>query len=167
MCFNIPKDKILRNDSEFAVRINLFMGIKNYSLKTLIAATLARLNFSSFSDTVYSGESFESVAINVFVDEVRRLITSMPSKCPCLQNHHPLISSLRHCSNSVHVFSDIIARLANLSFSEGIFPTMFKFAAAVTPLLKKLSLDPDNPANYRPISNLNNIYKIIERLFLS
>ena len=64
------------------------------------------------------------------------------------------------------VFSEIIARLANLSFSEGIFPTMFK-SAAVTPLLKKPSLDPDNPANYRPISNLNNISKIIERLFLS
>ena len=43
---------------------------------------------------------------------------------------------------------------------------MFK-SAAVTPLLKKPSLDPDNPANYRPISNLNNISKIIERLFLS
>ena len=64
------------------------------------------------------------------------------------------------------VFSEIIARLANLSFSEGILPTMFK-SAAVTPLLKKPSLDPDNPANYRPISNLNNISKIIDHLFLS
>ena len=64
------------------------------------------------------------------------------------------------------MFSEIVARLANLSFSEGIFPTMFK-SAAVTLLLKKPSLDPDNPANYRPISNLNTISKIIERLFLS
>ena len=37
----------------------------------------------------------------------------------------------------------------------------------LSPLLKKPSLDPDNPANYRPISNLNNISKIIDRLFLS
>ena len=64
------------------------------------------------------------------------------------------------------VFSELIARLANLSFSEGTFPAKFK-AAAVTPLLKKPSLDPDNPSSYRPISNLNNISKIIERLFLS
>jgi len=35
------------------------------------------------------------------------------------------------------------------------------------PLLKKLSLDPDNPTNHRPISNLNNISKILTNLFLS
>ena len=39
---------------------------------------------------------------------------------------------------------------------------MFKSAA-----VKEPSLDPDNPANYRPISNLNNISKIIESLHLS
>ena len=37
----------------------------------------------------------------------------------------------------------------------------------MTPLLKKPSLDPDNPSSYRPISNLNNISKMLERLFLS
>ena len=64
------------------------------------------------------------------------------------------------------VFSEIIATLANLSFSQGIFPAKFK-EASVVPLLKKPSLDPDNPANYRLISNLNNISKMLERLFLS
>jgi hypothetical protein len=37
----------------------------------------------------------------------------------------------------------------------------------VTPLLKKSGLDIRNPANFRPISYLNNIYKILERLFLN
>ena len=37
----------------------------------------------------------------------------------------------------------------------------------MTPLLKKPSLDPDNPSSYQPISNLNNIFKMLERLFLS
>ena len=32
------------------------------------------------------------------------------------------------------------------------------------PLLKKSSLDASLPANYRPISNLNNISKILEKL---
>ncbi len=36
----------------------------------------------------------------------------------------------------------------------------------VTPLLKKSNLDPDILSNYRPISNLNNISKILEKLFL-
>ena len=43
---------------------------------------------------------------------------------------------------------------------------MFK-AASVTPLIKKPGLDEDSPSNFRPISNLNNISKIIERLFLA
>ena len=55
---------------------------------------------------------------------------------------------------------------ANLSLSQGTFPSTFKFAV-VSPLLKKLGLDANNPANFRPISNLNNISKIIERLFLA
>jgi len=38
---------------------------------------------------------------------------------------------------------------------------------SVSPILKKPNLDPSEPANYRPISNLNNISKIIERLYLT
>src|SRR6218665_1606648 len=53
-----------------------------------------------------------------------------------------------------------------LSFAEGCFPSCFK-SALVTPLLKKPYLDPGNLSNFRPISNLNNISKIIERLFLT
>jgi hypothetical protein len=37
----------------------------------------------------------------------------------------------------------------------------------VIPRLKKDGLEKENPANYRPISNLNNISKILERLFLT
>jgi len=70
---------------------------------------------------------------------------------------------LKCCAN---VFSDIVARLANLSFSQGCFPSCFK-AAIVTPLLKKQGLDASSPNNYRPISNLNNISKILERLFIN
>ena len=62
--------------------------------------------------------------------------------------------------------SPLIARLANLSFAEGRFPERFKLAQ-VTPLLKKDGLDADDPANYRPISNLNTISKILERLCLA
>jgi hypothetical protein len=53
-----------------------------------------------------------------------------------------------------------------MSFNQGHFPTLFK-SASVTPLLKKPSLDKSLPSNYRPISNLNNISKVLERLFLN
>jgi len=44
------------------------------------------------------------------------------------------------------VFGDIVALLANLSFSPGHSPTKYKLAI-VTPLLKKPGLDDSNPAN--------------------
>ena len=34
-------------------------------------------------------------------------------------------------------------------------------------MLKKSGLDPENPANFRPISNLNTVSKILEKLFLA
>jgi hypothetical protein len=71
-------------------------------------------------------------------------------------------SLLKACSC---MFSELIAKLANLSFAEGCFPQSFK-SALVTPLIKKPNLDPTNLANFRPISNLNNISKLLERLFL-
>jgi len=72
-------------------------------------------------------------------------------------------SLLKACSNS---FSEIICTLANLSFSEGVFPSAFK-VAQITPILKKPNLDSNILNNFRPISNLNNISKLIEKLFLS
>ena len=68
-------------------------------------------------------------------------------------------SLLKSCSD---MFAPIIARLANLSFADGLFPTNYK-RAQITPLLKKEGLDKVSPANYRPISNLNTISKIIEK----
>jgi Reverse transcriptase (RNA-dependent DNA polymerase) len=59
-----------------------------------------------------------------------------------------------------------IKKLATLSFQEGYFPYSFK-TALITPLIKKPNLDSSNLSNYRPISNLNNISKILEKLFLT
>ena len=55
----------------------------------------------------------------------------------------------------------LIVRLANLSFTSGVFPSRYK-AGQVTPLLKKPSLSADDPANYRPITNLHTFSKILE-----
>jgi len=70
-----------------------------------------------------------------------------------------------HCHIFSPVVSDLIAYMANLSFSQGTFPSKFMHAS-VTPLLKKPGLNPSVSANFRPISNLNSISKILERLFL-
>ena len=54
----------------------------------------------------------------------------------------------------------------NLSLNSGYVPQVFK-VAVIKPLLKKPSLDPDILANYRPISNLPFISKILERVVAS
>ena len=51
----------------------------------------------------------------------------------------------------------------NWSFTEGRVPSRFK-SASVTPLLKKDGLDPDDLSNFRPVSNVSLISKILERL---
>jgi len=93
-------------------------------------------------------------------DEVLRLLSSMSSKSSPL-DFIPT-SLLKACSGS---FAHVIARLANLTFEFGTFPTCFK-TAQITPLLKQRGLDEADPSNYRPISNLNTISKILERLAL-
>ena len=97
----------------------------------------------------------------VTAEEVSRVLKSSPAKTSTM-DIIPTSLVIR-CTT---VFSEIIAHLANLSFSEGRFPTVFK-QATVTPLIKGDSLDKSVPSNYRPISNLNFISKILERLFLS
>jgi len=64
------------------------------------------------------------------------------------------------------VFTPAIARLANLSLQTGKFPARYK-RAQVLPLLKKAGLGSLQPANYRPISNLPTVSKVLERLMLA
>ena len=57
----------------------------------------------------------------------------------------------------------IICKIVNLSLNFGSFPDFFK-CALVKPLLKKITLDPDILKNYRPVSNLTFISKLIEKV---
>ena len=56
--------------------------------------------------------------------------------------------------------------LFNSSLASGIFPQCFK-SALVTPILKKRCLDHNDLNNYRPVSNLCFIAKILGKLVLS
>ena len=59
-----------------------------------------------------------------------------------------------------------ISHLANLSFSQATFPTNFK-RTLITPLLRNPDLSKSDLSDFRPISNLNTIGKILERLALA
>jgi len=105
-------------------------------------------------------ESLLSVFSPVIDGDVHRVLSKMPSK-PSPLDAVP-ITLLKSCAD---VFVPIIVRLANLSFTEVHFPARYK-EAQVMPLLKKSGLDSSLPSNYRPISNLSTISKVLERLVL-
>ena len=110
------------------------------------------------NDEIHAGKRLH-VLKEVTETEVEKLLSAMSGKSSRMD--FVPTSLLNECRKT---FSIINARLANLSFSEGRFPSRFK-AAQITPLLKKEGLDQKILGNYRPISNLNTVSKILERLF--
>ena len=58
-----------------------------------------------------------------------------------------------------------LARLANLSFAAGVFPSHYKLGHVI-PLLKKLGMPKKDPSSYGPITNLCTFSKILEILVL-
>jgi len=134
--------------------------IKKAKIKVaLLRSQLTPLSPKPKSDSSKSDQLFDSLT-ETTISEVSKLIAKLPNKTSPLDYVHT--SVLKSCSD---VITPLIVHLANLSFAEGRFPDGFK-TAQVTPLIKKDGLDANDPANYRPISNLNTISKIIERLCL-
>ncbi len=64
---------------------------------------------------------------------------------------------------SIPTLLPVLTQIINLSLQTGIFPTKLKHAQ-LSPILKKFNLDPDTLNNYRPISNLPYISKLVERV---
>ena len=85
----------------------------------------------------------------------------MPSKSSSL---NVLPTSL--LKSFIKVFAPVLKHLVNLSVAESCFPLCFK-TAHVQHHLKKLDLDCEDLANFRTISNLNTISKIMKRLVLA
>ena len=88
------------------------------------------------------------------------ILNSAPKSCEL----DPIPSKLLiECLDSIlPSFTDLF----NSSLASGIFPQCFK-SALVAPILKKKCLDHDDLNNYRPVSNLCFIAKILEKLVLS
>ena len=61
------------------------------------------------------------------------------------------------------VLAPIIASACNTSFQQVTVPACFK-QAIVRPLLKKRTLNVNDPSSYRPISNLSFLSKVVEKV---
>ena len=113
---------------------------------TLVTGTTA----STFS-------SFEKVS-QLTVKEC--ILNSAPKSCEL----DPIPSKLLiECVDSI---LPSLTDIFNSSLASGIFPQCFN-SALVTPILKKKCLDHNDLNNYRPVSNLCFIAKILEKFVLS
>jgi hypothetical protein len=87
-------------------------------------------------------------------------ILKQSTKATCELDPVPTSFLTQTCLN---IISPCITDIVNMSLSSGTFPTDLK-RALVKPLLKKPSLDPNVLKNYRPISNLPFLSKVIEKV---
>ena len=94
-------------------------------------------------------------------EEIRKIIMKSPTKS-CLLDPWPTF----HVKECIDILQPSITRLVNCSLSEGVVPDEFK-KAIVTPLIKKSSLPPNDLKNYRPVSGLGFISKLVERVVAS
>ena len=88
------------------------------------------------------------------------ILTSAPKSCEL----DPIPSKL--LIECLDYILPSLSDLFNSSLASGIFPQCFK-SALVTPILKKRCLGHNDLNNYRPVSNLCLITKILEKLVLS
>ena len=93
----------------------------------------------------------------VSVDDITRLIKSSPNK-NCSLDPIPTWMIKQYSSE----LAPFVTFLVNSSLERGQFPPAQK-NAVITPILKKPNLDPLNTGNYRPISNLSYLSKLLER----
>ena len=98
--------------------------------------------------------TFTPVSAANVVDAICRL----PDKCLAADPIPAYV--LKRISDIIVSF---VAELFNCSVESDHFPAGFK-EASVTPVMKKLGLDPTDASSYRPISNLLVLSKLLERI---
>ena len=99
-----------------------------------------------------------TVFTQVTQDEIGKIISKSPTKS-CLLDPLPTFL-IEEC---IDILLPSITKLVNCSVREGLVPDGLK-KAVVTPLIKKASLPVDDLKNYRPVSGLRVISKLVERV---
>uniref|UniRef100_A0A3B3HFB5 Reverse transcriptase domain-containing protein n=1 Tax=Oryzias latipes TaxID=8090 RepID=A0A3B3HFB5_ORYLA len=89
---------------------------------------------------------------------VQETITRLSSSTCCLD-----VLPTRFLKSVLNSVLPSITQIVNMSLQSGIFPEALK-TAVIKPLLKKSGLDPTVLNNYRPISNLPFLGKVLEKV---
>ena len=109
-------------------------------------------------------EAFSGTYLNEFVpvtsEDVRSIIMSSPHKT-CSLDPIPTPLLVTHLDSLIEFITSVI----NESLQTGVVPSIFKHALVI-PLLKKLNLSPEELKNFRPVSNLPFLSKVLEKVVL-
>lgn len=162
---NVPsKLPDCENDSELCNSMVTFFSTKIQKIENQLREIQAKTNSNQDTLTIEASTVYHKDTLRSFhpvtEDNIRKLIISSASKS-CILDPIPTYL-LKECLDSL---LPIITRIVNLSLLSCTVPDCFK-TAAVTPLLKKTSLDSNHLQNYRPVSNLPYLSKILEKVVL-
>ena len=125
-----------------------------------ICQKLPPVNVSTLDTVNCTSQSFQSFT-PICCDMLKKIILGAPkSMCPL----DPIPTRL--IIDGIDLYLPFLYHVINLSLTSGTFPDCFK-NALVKPLIKKSTLDPDVLKNYRPVSNLPFLSKIVERVVAS
>ena len=120
---------------------------------------------ASLKDTTYDPHTLDAAIPLSFVhfepvtlEEIQRVIHASPTKS-CDLDPWPTWLLKQH----LDTVAPSLLQLINCSLLTGEFPQPWK-TALVRPILKKPNLDPMEPSNYRPVSNLPFASKVLERV---
>ena len=143
------------SEIELAERFSVFFIDKIKTIREHIDSCAS--NLQPFSFIPFNGSPLCDFRL-VTNDEVLKIISSS-SPTSCILDPLPTPLLVKNISCII----DTITMLINNSLLCGIVPSSFKHAV-VNPLLKKNDLDPEIFKNYRPVSNLSFISKILEKV---
>ncbi|KAK7107751.1 hypothetical protein V1264_015614 [Littorina saxatilis] len=163
----------------FSVTDELFAKKKATALPKLIPPSELPETFSNFFDqkisdirkgldsskTQMSFAAFSGTPLTRFSPVSEKFVFELISKCaPKSCTLDPIPTSLM--KTCLDFLVPVVTRILNLSLQSGSVPAQFK-EAVITPLLKKPGLDTECLKNYRPISNLPFLTKLLEKCVLA
>lgn len=153
-----PSDTSLFSANDFMTFFTQKITLIREEITSILSTHGAHLESStgvSRTDCLFS--QFDLVSL----DSLSRLVlASKPTTCML----DPLPAKL--LKELLPILGPLILIIINQSLSTGIVPSAFK-TAVIKPLLKKPNLDHDVLQNYRPISNLPFLSKVLERAVAS
>lgn len=124
-----------------------------------LEATVSPLTCPPVPDLLSKSKESLSIFTPASEEEVCKAIKSS-SKATCSLDPVPTKLLVDHLLPEL---LPVITKIVNSSLAAGYLPDSLKMAL-VKPLLKKMSLDPNILKNFRPVSNLSFLSKIIEKI---